>query len=123
MIERIKVTAAMPARDRKLEWKRIGRVLPGSLSELRKHLVELLDLYQQEPSSFKKSPIYLWFLIEKSNQVFHYFNSLSNSEDEAIIPIKNLNWEQLLSADQIRQIGAAELKRWMQFISQKLKVA
>lgn len=123
MIERIKVTAAMPARDRKLEWKRIGRVLPGSLSELRKHLVELLDLYQQEPTSFKKSPIYLWFLIEKSNQVFHYFNSLSNSEDEAIIPIKNLNWEQLLSADHIRQIGAAELKRWVQFISQKLKVA
>ncbi len=123
MVERLRNAALMSLKDRKPELKKIGRVLPGSLAELRKHLVELLELYQQEPSSFKKSPIYLWFLIEKSNQVFQYFNSISNSEKEAIDPIKNLAWQELLSPEQIRQIGPAELKRWIQYVHQKLKVA
>ena len=123
IIDRIRNTTVMPARERKLEWKRIGRVLPGSLAELRKHLVELLELYQQEPSSFKKSPIYLWFLIEKSNQVFQYFNEQSNSAEESITSIKNISWEEILSADDIKKIGPVQLRKWILYIHQKLKVA
>lgn len=103
------------------ELKRIGRVLPGSLSELRKHLCELKECFENDRGSFLKSPIYLWFLIEKANHVFRVFNQRVEIKDEFIQPIKNIGLEQLVNHSEIEKIGRDNLIKWMGFIKTKLR--
>ena len=108
-------------KEKDAELKRIGRVLPGSLSELRIHLDGLLNTYKEEPSNFLKSPIYLWFLIEKANYVFNYFNLEINNDSESIKQIKNMKFKELLSDQEIQKIGEDNLEKWKNYIITKLK--
>lgn len=103
------------------ELKRIGRVLPGSLSELRKHLCELKVSLEKDKSNFIKSPIYLWFLIEKANTVFKYFNDKICLQEEYIERIKNLSLNQLLTKQQLDELGEAKLIKWIGYIRTKLR--
>jgi hypothetical protein len=108
-------------KERDIELKRIGRVLPGSLSELRTHLDSLLKIYKEDRDNFAKSPIYLWFLIEKANYVFNCFNNEINIETENIKPIKNLKFRDFLSQREIEKIGEVNLDKWKNYIIGKLK--
>jgi len=103
------------------ELKRIGRVLPGSLSELRKHLCELKTRFETNKDNFTKSPIYLWFLIEKANYVFKYFNDQIGINEEFIERIKNIPVDGLLTKEQINEFGKDRLLKWMEFIKTKLR--
>jgi hypothetical protein len=114
-------------KDREMELKRIGRVLPGSLSELRMHLDNLLGVYKENLTNkesstrFLKSPIYLWFLIEKANSVFNHFNKKIDIKLENINPIKNLKLNELLSAKDIESIGKDNFEKWKNYVVGKLR--
>ncbi len=116
IINRINSTKVLYAEDRRKELKRIGRVLPGSLNELKTHLEKLLELYKNDKSNFKKSPIYLWFLIEKANFVFSYFNELISLIDEQITPIKNLKFEEVIDQGKLSKLELEGLDKWKRFI-------
>jgi hypothetical protein len=107
--------------DRRIELKRIGRVLPGSLNELKIHLEKLLELYKTDKTNFKKSPIYLWFLIEKANFVFGYFNELIILFDEQISPIRNLKFEEVIDQSKLNKLELEGLDKWKRFILTQIK--
>jgi len=121
IINRIKNTSNLNNEDKKVELKRIGRVLPGSLKELKLHLEKLLELFKKDRTNFVKSPLYLWFLIEKANFVFGYFNSLIKIADEQITPIKNLKFEDVIDKGKLTELEKAGLKKWKNYILTKLK--
>jgi hypothetical protein len=115
---RIKETIALKDKERNQQLKLIGRVLPGSLTELKGHLSNLSELYLEDPKNFAKSPIYLWFLIEKANQLIANFNSLI--ENEQIENIKNLPWDEILSKEIIAQVGTDKLHDWKDYLMKKM---
>lgn len=104
------------------ELKRIGRVLPGSLNELKLHLEKLLELYTADKNNFKKSPIYLWFLIEKANEVFAFFNSKMPSENERIPAISNLQFQDVVNMDRLIGSEKQGIEKWKQYILEKIKI-
>ncbi len=116
IINRINSTKSLYAEDRRIELKRIGRVLPGSLNELKIHLEKLLELYKSDKSNFKKSPVYLWFLIEKANFVFGYFNELIVILDEQISLINNLKFEEVIDQSKLSKLELEGLDKWKRFI-------
>lgn len=122
MVNRIKCTTQLPVKQRVVELKRIGRVLPGSLVELKGHLEDLQKIYLTDSSMFKKSPIYLWFMIEKANQVILFYNNLMKLPSEQIKRIKNLKIEKILSAADLTKIGVDKLEKWTNYVTAKLKV-
>lgn len=101
---------------------RIGRVLPGNLKELCRHLKELKNIYENQTGDFKKSPIYLWMLIEKANQVIKHYNSKlpekKRTENE-IKCISNIDLSKVLSE---YKISAETLDKWIQFTRKELAV-
>jgi hypothetical protein len=102
--------------ERKKQLKKIGRVLPGSLTELSQHLSDLLTALKTDPINFKKSPIYLWFLIEKTNVLLQKYNELMQDENESLILLENLSLDAYLS------IEDPEIARqWKSYIHQLLK--
>jgi hypothetical protein len=117
---RIKETISLPDKERNKQLKLIGRVLPGSLTELKGHLSNLSELYLEDPKNFAKSPIYLWFLIEKANQLITNFNSLIEIENEQIANIHNLPWDEILPKDLIAQIGSEKLHNWKDYLIKKM---
>ena len=117
---RIKETVALKDNERNQQLKLIGRVLPGSLTELKGHLSNLSNLYLEDPKNFAKSPIYLWFLIEKANQLIANFNSLIEIENEQIENIKNLPWDEILSKEIIAQVGTDKLHDWKNYLIKKM---
>lgn len=119
---RIMATMDMKSKERNTELKRIGRVLPGSLKELRNHLEELQTLYRSDKEQFKKSPVYLWFLVEKANYVFRLFNEHMRTPAEHIKKLRNLKIEEVLTRRQINMIGPEKLDRWMNFVISKLRM-
>jgi hypothetical protein len=121
IINRINETKSSYAKDRLAELKRIGRVLPGSLSELRSHLEILLNSYKEDRMNFLKSPVYLWFLIEKANYVFGYFNTEIGLPEEYIKQIKNFEFNDLLTPEQSNEISKENLKKWENYINKELK--
>ena len=121
ILNRINQTRQFYAKEKLAELKKIGRVLPGSLSELRIHLENLKNTYLVDRKNFAKSPIYLWFLIEKANFVFTYFNNEINAPAESIKRIKNLNFESLFSKKEYDEIGKEGLEKWRNYVVNKLK--
>ena len=121
ILNRINSTKFLYAEDRKIELKRIGRVLPGSLNELKIHLEKLIELYKSDKTNFKKSPIYLWFLIEKANFVFGYFNEKIVLPDEQIAPIRNLKFEDVIDKSKLSNFELEGLDKWKKFILTQIR--
>ena len=118
---RIISTRPLKKKERINELKRIGRILPGSLYELNNHLCTLVNLYQTDRDSFKKSPIYLWFLIESANSLFKLFNSEIEENEEKISFVKNLNLEDLIQTQSGTSINREQIALWKKFIRDKIK--
>lgn len=108
--------------ERIAELKRIGRVLPGSLSELSKHLNILKEAYLLDPKGLKKSPVYLWFLIEKANIVFRYFNTQIGVEEEHIKQLKNIDVLKIFQNEKFSAIEKEKLQSWIRYIKSKLQI-
>jgi len=121
IINRINQYREFYAKDKLAELKRIGRILPGSLTELRNHLDNLKTLFLENRENFAKSPIYLWFLIEKANYVFLYFNKEINLPIENIAKIKNIKFESLFTKKEIESIGIENIEKWKSYLINKLK--
>lgn len=107
-------------KERQQEFIRLGRTLPGNLTELKKHLEGILELFLQEPDQFKQSPIYLWFLIEKANALFELFNQESEMEEEAISLLSNFQWENYSTLGNSMDNISGAVKKWNRFITNKL---
>jgi hypothetical protein len=108
--------------ERISELKRIGRILPGNLLELREHLDLLFRAYNDDPHSFKKSPVYLWFLIEKANMAFQYFNRHLDDNTEHIKKLENLDIVQIIRLHTTSSTDTDKIKRWIQYMKSKLKI-
>jgi hypothetical protein len=121
ILNRIDSAGQLPTKHCQQELKNIGRILPGSLLELRKHLHGLLEIYVERTNEFKKSPVYLWFLIEKANHVFTEFNVLVNDEDEHIQLLKNIRWEQIPGIYSGKDEENQQMNRWKNYLISKLK--
>lgn len=121
IIKRINETDQFYKYSKIEELKRIGRVLPGSLSELKKHLLLLRESYEKDRGNFLKSPIYLWFLIEKANVVFRYFNRKIEISEEYIKPLHNFSIEEVFSENQLAEYGKEQLQSWAEYITSKLQ--
>ena len=118
---RIQKNLSQPVKQRKTELIKIGRVIPGNLNQLKNHLSQLLDYYHNEKEKLNKSPIYLWFLIEKANYIFRQFNLAINLPEENVAVIKNLNFNKLFTPEQLKQLGKENIEKWKQFTLQKLR--
>ena len=102
--------------ERKKNLIKIGRVLPGSITELSQHLKELSRVLKDDPSNFKKSPIYLWFLIEKTNVLIQKYNTLIQDENESLNQLENGSLKRYLN------INDSKLQnQWEGYIHQLLK--
>lgn len=110
--------SAKPGEQKTLEFIRIGRVIPGNLTELRRHLQWVLDAYHRKENDFRVSKVYLWFLIEKANAVFRLFNDESDMNNEIIEAIDHRK----LDADllKINSGSAKGVKKWKAFIKSEL---
>ena len=117
------ITVRIKETQNENELKRIGRVLPGSLSELKLHLKELIKMYNSDRSNFIKSPIYLWFLIEKANEVFSFFNIKITDKTEKIERIKNLNFEDAVQINLLKDIEKEGIEKWKKYILKKIKIS
>jgi hypothetical protein len=121
ILSRIQKIPAQPVKQKRTDLIKIGRVIPGNLNQLRKHLIILLDYYYNQKENLNKSPIYLWFLIEKANYIFKQFNQAIDLPDENVSTIKNLNFNELFTLEQFEQLGKENIEKWKQFTLQKLK--
>jgi hypothetical protein len=108
--------------ERISELKRIARILPGNLLELREHLELLFNSYKNEPQLFRKSPVYLWFLIEKANMVFQYFNRQTDDTVEHIKKLENLDLIKIIRHHLPAATDADKIKKWIQYMKSKLKI-
>ncbi len=108
-------------RKRRIELRRIGWSITGSLSELHSHVLQLREYYQQQSERLVHSPVYLWFLIEKSNHVFRNFNNAIDSDDEKIKPIPNISFESLFTSDQLGKMNQEQIEQWKKYTLQKLR--
>lgn len=118
IINRIKATKE----DSKVELKRIGRVIPGNLQELKLHLESLKELFYSNRDNFPKSPIYLWFMIEKANQVFVYYNSFIKQTEEKISKIKNIPFTDAVDMSKLKNEEKKKMENWKKYIVGKLKI-
>ncbi len=121
ILSRIHKTTHQPVKQKRMQLIQIGRVIPGSLNELRKHLLQLQHLLQEKKEEFNKSPIYLWFLIEKANFVFRQYNQAIQIAYEYIASIKNIPFMELFTQEQIKQLGKENIEKWRQYTLQKLR--
>lgn len=121
IINRLKKTMELPKPQRVVELKKIGRALPGSLNELKNHLLELKKLYTINPEKFKKSPLYLWFLIERANSIFSFYNQLINSNSEYIEVIPNLDFKKCFTYGKLTTSQNMGISKWKKLIEEQLK--
>lgn len=60
--------------DRKNALVKIGRLIPGSLAELKAKMIKRKEQYAQLEESKRPSPVFLWFMIEETNHCITEFN-------------------------------------------------
>jgi len=101
-----------------LDYIRIGRVIPGNLTELRRHLQFVLDAYLSKEKDFRISKVYLWFLIEKANAVFKLFNDESKLNNEMLDAIDQGKLDSELL--KINSGNSKGVKKWKAFIKSEL---
>jgi hypothetical protein len=110
--------SGLPKEQKSLEYIRIGRVIPGNLTELRRHLQFVLDACLIKEKEIRISKVYLWFLIEKANAVFGLFNTESKMQDEMLEAIDHSKLD-----SELLKINAGKgkgVKKWKAFITSEL---
>lgn len=77
--------------DRKNELIRIGRLIPGSVAELRSKMIKRRDQYNSIDEAKKPSPVFLWFMIEETNHCIEVFNNQIKKQKENAEKIKKID--------------------------------
>lgn len=101
---------------------RLGRVMPGNLKELSRHLKELKDIFENQSAEFKKSPIYLWMLIEKANQVIKYYNNKLPEKKKLENQINFLHNIDLIKELAQLKLEPKSITKWLKFAKSELEV-
>ncbi|MFN5620975.1 MAG: hypothetical protein ACK478_06725, partial [Flavobacteriales bacterium] len=111
------ISEARKSDERDARLRKIGRVVPGNISEIKKHL---MNEQLKVTTSFSENGIYLWFIISKFNTIIDYYNRSIKIEDEFIEPLMlpEKELKQLLQTKydySIRQIN-----QWTAFVNERL---
>jgi hypothetical protein len=111
--------------NRKIQLRRIGRIIPGSIAELKVKMEKRLAAYKEISVEKRTSPIFIWFMIEETNRCIDYFNinikgqgDFSNELIQRIINIE-IN-EYILDSDKEVK-DAAKLTEYLKTIKEILK--
>jgi phosphatidylserine/phosphatidylglycerophosphate/cardiolipin synthase-like enzyme len=96
------------AKDNPKECRIIGYKMPGSIIQLKEHLVKLKEKHATEESEI--SDPYLWFLIEEANQIIGLYNKQIHSE----LIIESI--EQITIRSEVNE---KKLTEWLTFIKKE----
>jgi hypothetical protein len=111
------ITEAKKSEDREARLRKIGRVIPGNILEIKKHL-----LHEQEQigQSFSENGIYLWFIISKFNAGIEYYNRAIKNESEWIepLPLPDQQVKQLLQSKY--NYSTRQFNQWTSFVNERL---
>jgi hypothetical protein len=83
-------------------------------------------MYKSDRSNFIKSPIYLWFLIEKANEVLSFFNiKITEKIDktEKIERIQNLDFDDAVQINLLNDTEKEGIEKWKKYILKKIKIS
>jgi hypothetical protein len=103
--------------DRTNKLRKIGRVMPGNINEIKKHLTQEQDHLGR---SFSENGIYLWFIISKFNAVIEYYNRAIKDPGEFIEPIHQS--ERVLNEliQSKYDYSPRQINQWKSFIEERL---
>ena len=97
--------------------RKIGRVVPGNISEIKKHLLHEQD---QIGKSFSENGIYLWFIVSKFNTVIDYYNRAVKMDEECIEPL-TLPEKALKELLQKKyNYSTRQINQWTSFVQERL---
>ncbi len=112
------------AEERKHALLRIGRLVPGSIAELRAKMIKRKEQYLLIEEKKKPSPVFLWFMIEETNHCINKFNEcvkIHTDFDEEIEQIKNLDLKQFLGQQHGHEFNNDQLQEYIELISKTIK--
>ncbi|MFN5294120.1 MAG: hypothetical protein ACK5BL_01195, partial [Flavobacteriales bacterium] len=97
--------------------RKIGRVMPGNITEIKKHLAQEKDHLGR---SFSENGIYLWFIISKFNAVIEYYNRAIKDPGEFIEPIQQSERALNELIQSKYKYTPQQINRWKAFIEERL---
>jgi len=96
------------AKDNPKELRIIGFKMPGSVIQLRDHLIKLKEIHSTEETQLTDP--YLWFLIEEGNQIIRLYNELCQNE----LTIESIDQISIQST-----VDTKQLAKWLSFIKKE----
>lgn len=112
-----RISEARKSDDRDVRLRKIGRVVPGNISEIKKHLV---NEQEQIDRSFSENGIYLWFIVSKFNTIIDYYNRSIKLEDEFIEPLTLPEKELKELLQQKYGYSIRKINQWTAFVNERL---
>jgi hypothetical protein len=111
------ITEAKKNDDRDVRLRKIGRVIPGNITEIKKHL---LHEQEQAGKSFSENGIYLWFIVSKFNAVIDYYNRAVKANEEFIepLPLPEKEFKELLQSKY--KFSARQINQWTALVNERL---
>lgn len=111
------ITEAKKNADRDVRLRKIGRVMPGNITEIKKHLLHEQD---QIGKSFSENGIYLWFIISKFNAVIDYYNRAVKMDEECIepLPLPEKALKELLQTKY--NYSTRQINQWTSYVLERL---
>ncbi len=111
------ITEAKKNDDRDVRLRKIGRVIPGNITEIKKHL---LHEQEQVRKSFSENGIYLWFIVSKFNAVIDYYNRAVKAIEEFIepLPLPEKEFKELLQSKY--KYSARQINQWTALVNERL---
>lgn len=111
------ISEARKSDDHDVRLRKIGRVVPGNISEIKKHLV---NEQEQINRSFSENGIYLWFIVSKFNTIIDYYNRSIKLEDEFIEPLTLPEKELKELLQQKYGYSIRKINQWTAFVNERL---
>ena len=112
------------AEDRKFALLRIGRLIPGSIAELRAKMIKRKEQYDLIQEEKKPSLVFLWFMIEETNHCINKFNEcvkMHKDFDEQIERIKNLDLKLFLAQQHGHEYNNEQLQEYIELVRKTIK--
>ena len=112
------------AEDRKHALLRIGRLIPGSIAELRSKMIKRKEQYLLIEETKKPSIVFLWFMIEETNHCINKFNEcvkMHKDFSEEIERIKNLDLKLFLTQQHGHEFSNEQLQEYIELICKTIR--
>ncbi len=111
------ITDAKKNEDCDVRLRKIGRVIPGNITEIKKHL---LHEQEQVAKSFSENGIYLWFIVSKFNAVIDYYNRAVKTNEEFIEPLTLPEKEVKELLHSKYNYSARQINQWTALVNERL---